>query len=61
MCLLASRFGLEVVLAYATEWAYPVVGDVFEGGTWGDAAVGIACCGVIDVTADVANILFHTR
>lgn len=50
---------LEVVLAYTTEWAYPIIGDVFEGCTGLNAAVGVACCGVINVTADAAYILFH--
>jgi hypothetical protein len=44
---------------YRAERAYPVGGEVFEFGTGGDAVVGVAGCGVIDVTAYVANIFFH--
>ena len=49
----------EVVLANAAKRAGPAVGDGFKGGAGSDTAVGIAFCWVIDVTADVANVLFH--
>ena len=51
----------EVVLAYAADGAYPVFGDVFKGSAGGDAAVGVAYFGVINVTTGVANVLFHNR
>jgi hypothetical protein len=53
-------FCREVVLAYAADGAYPVFGDVFEGGAGGDAVVGVAHFRVIHVTTGVANVLFHT-
>lgn len=49
----------EIILAYATEGAHPVGGDVFESSAGGNAAVGVAFGGVVDVTTDVANVLFH--
>ena len=49
----------EVFLAYAAEGAYPVGGQVFEGGAGGYAIVGVALGGIILVVADVANVLFH--
>ena len=49
----------EVALADTADGAHPVFGDVFEGSTGLDAAVGIAGFGVVDVTAYVAYILFH--
>ena len=55
-------FGLfrrEVALTYTTNGAYPVFGNVFEGGAGLDTAIGIAGFRIIDVTTDVANILFH--
>ena len=51
--------GAEIVLAYAAEGAYPVGGDVLESSAGGNAAVGVAFGRVVDVTADVANVLFH--
>ena len=57
-CLKRLLF-LEMCFVYRAERAYPVGGEVFEFGTGGDAVVGVAGCGVIDVTAYVANIFFH--
>lgn len=51
--------GAEIVLAHAAEGADPVGRDVLESGAGGDIAVGVAFGGVIDITADVANVLFH--
>ena len=51
--------GAELVFAYAAEGANPVSGEVFEGGAGGDAVVGVACCGVVLIAADFANVLFH--
>ena len=52
--------GLEIVLANTADGAYPIVGNVLEGCSRGDATVGISYCGVIDVTANFANVL-HNR
>jgi hypothetical protein len=43
------------------ERANPVGGEVFEFGAGGDTVVGVTNCGVIDITADIANILFHNN
>jgi len=49
----------EAVLADAAKRAGPVVGNGLKGGAGGDAAIGVAFFWVVDVTADVANVLFH--
>lgn len=49
----------EIVFAYAAERAHPVIGDVFKGRSGFDATVRIACCRVVNITADIANVLLH--
>ena len=49
----------EAVLANAAKRAGPTVGDGFKWGAGSDAAVGVAFFWVIDITTDVANVLFH--
>ena len=49
----------KTVLADAAKRAGPTVRDGLKRGAGSDAAVGIAFFWVINVTADVANILFH--
>ena len=49
----------EAVLANAAKRARPAVGKGFKRCARSDAAVGIAFCWVIDVTADIAYVLFH--
>ena len=49
----------ETVLADAAKRAGPAVGNGLKRGARSDAAVGIAFFWVVDVTADVANVLFH--
>jgi len=51
--------GTEIFLAYATKGAGPVRGDVLESGARGNAVLGIAFDGVILITTNVANVLFH--
>ena len=53
-------FRAEVFLAYAADGAYPVLGEVFESGAGSYAVIGVAELWIIDVTAGVANILFHS-
>ena len=50
----------EAVLADAAKRAGPTVGNGLKRGAGSDTAVGIAFFWVINVTADVANILFHS-
>lgn len=50
----------ELVLAYAADGAYPVVGQVFKLGAGRNPAVGIAYGGVIDPVADFANVFVHS-
>lgn len=54
-------FFREVALAYSTDGAHPIIGNVFEGSARSNAAVGIAYFRVINVTTYVANILLHNR
>ena len=49
----------EVFLAYSTKGAHPVFGEVLEGRSGFNTVVGVAYGGVIDITADIANILFQ--
>lgn len=49
----------EAVLANAAKRAGPAVGDGFKGSAGSDAAIGIAFFWVVNVTTDIANILFH--
>lgn len=53
------RVQREVVLANAAYGTNPVFGDVFEGSSRSDAAVGIAHSWVVDVAAYVADVLVH--
>ena len=50
----------ETVLADAAKRAFPAVRNGLKRGARSDAAVGIAFFWVVNVTADVANILFHS-
>ena len=47
----------EIALANAADGAYPIVGDVLKRCSCGDAAIGISYCGVVDVTANLTNVL----
>lgn len=49
----------EIFLAYRAERANPVGGNVLKGRAGGNTIVGISLCGVVNVAANVANILFH--
>ena len=51
--------GLEIILADAADGAYPIVGDVLERCSWGNATIGISYCGVVDVAANFANVLHN--
>ena len=48
---LVFLLGGEHVLAQAADGADPILGDIFPGGAGGDAAVGVADGGVIDIAA----------
>ena len=49
----------KAVLADTAKRAGPTVGNGLKRGARGDAAIRIAFFWVVDVTADVANVLFH--
>lgn len=49
----------ELVLANSAKWAYPIVWDVLEGCSWGNAAIRVAYCWVIYPTTYVTYILLH--
>ena len=49
----------EVFFSYSTEGAYPIGRKVLKGRSGFDTIVRITYCGVVDITADIAYILFH--
>lgn len=49
----------KIVFAHTAERTTPIGGEIFKGGAWGYAAVGVAGGRVINVAAHFANILFH--
>lgn len=51
--------GLEILLAYTANRAYPILRDVLESCTGCDSAIGITDFGVIFVAAKSAYILLH--
>ena len=55
-CLIEWR---EVGLRRATEGADPVGGNGVERGAGRDTVIGIALGGVVDIAADIANVLIH--
>jgi hypothetical protein len=50
---------LELVLGGAADGADPFRGDFIKGGVGGDMVVRITLGRVIDVTTDLALVLFH--
>jgi hypothetical protein len=50
---------LELIFAYTTDGAYPIIGDILKCCSWLDATVRITYCGVIDVTAYFTYILHN--
>lgn len=49
----------EIAFVDSADGACPVVGNLFERRSGGDASVGIADCGIVDPLADYTTILFH--
>ena len=41
---------VKSVLSQAADGAYPIFGDIFPGSTRGDAVVGIALSGIVNIT-----------
>ena len=54
-----SLLRTEIFLAYAANWANPILGDVFKSCSRLYAIVGIAYFWVIHITAGLADVLFH--
>ena len=50
---------LELVLADAAQWAYPILRDIFKCSSRGNSAVRVSCSRIVNVSADYTNILFH--
>ena len=50
---------LKVTLVHRAKWTYPIGGQVFEFGSGGDAVVWVANCGIIHISANVANVFLH--
>lgn len=51
----ASGFA-ELILTNTTDGADPVIGDIFESGSGGNAVVRIALCGIISISADITYV-----
>ena len=49
----------ELILRYATQWAFPVIGQILKRCAWSYTAIGIALCRVIYMATYIANVLFH--
>lgn len=49
----------EVVFTNSAKWAYPIFRDVFKCCSWSNASIFVANCWIIDVSANIANVLFH--
>jgi hypothetical protein len=50
----------EAVLADTAERAYPIFRNIFPGSTRCNSVVRITYCRIIDITAYIAYILFHS-
>jgi hypothetical protein len=50
----------EVFCADTALGAYPILGKILERSTGSNAIIGVTYCRVINPTANVAYILFHT-
>ena len=53
-------FSAEAVLAYAAEWAYPVLRYIFPCCSWSNSIIRIAYSRIINVTANITYILIHS-
>ena len=49
----------ELILAYAAQGAHPISGNLLPGGAGGNAVVGITLSGIVDIAAQITNILIH--
>lgn len=52
-------YNTELVLANTTQGAQPAIGKIFKCCSCRDIVVGITYCRVINVTTNIANVLFH--
>ena len=55
----AGLFFRKRIFADAAQGAYEIIGEVLELRAGGNSVIGIAYCGVVLITAYVANIFFH--
>ena len=49
----------ELILANTAKWAHPIIWDVLESCSWGNAIVWVAYCWVIYPSTYVTYILLH--
>ena len=52
-------FGSKIIFADSAVRAAPIIGKLLESGSGLNSVGGIALGGVIDVTTNAANVLFH--
>lgn len=54
-------YGTKLVLAYSTQGAYPIFGQIGKCGSRLNAIIGIAHCRVVHIATYVANKFFHIK
>ena len=57
--LVRLLFGSKIIFADSAVRAAPIIGKLLESGSGLNSVGGIALGGVIDVTTNAANVLFH--
>jgi hypothetical protein len=55
----SSTLGVKLILAGTADGTSPIVGHIAEISARGHAVVRIAGGGIIDITTDYTNMLFH--
>ena len=51
--------GFKFFFSHAAEWTHPVFRQVFKGGTRRDAAVFVAFCRIVYISANDTSVFFH--
>lgn len=49
----------EILLAYSAERAHPIFWQVFKSCSWINTILWVTYFWVVNITADIANVLFH--
>ncbi len=57
--ILGLCFGSKVIFSYSAKRTCPILRDILKGCSFCNAVIGISCIGIINISADLANILCH--